>query len=166
MRAVLRSAAAVLTLLLAGCAPGPNKGFRPVCREEVPAGMAVVYLYRPPSLLGTIESCNMEIGDRVVGALDAARYTHVFVAPGKVRFETVGDYRAFVTVNIRAGEEYFIRQTWVFQPAGLQPRLENMTAIKASDELQSCTYVEEPPIIEASEDEESEEEGALCIRSL
>jgi len=139
-----------------GCVPQPSGDFRFVESGDVPDGKAVVYLYRPPSVLGTVDVCNMEINGEMIGALDAARYSQVFVEPGQTRFETTGDFRAFVTVNLEEDKEYFIRQTWLFHQTGLRPRLENMTRIKAETELATCTFVEAPPIIDPPDNEEGE----------
>jgi hypothetical protein len=146
-------AAAILALVAVSCAPPPTGDFRFLESGDVPEGKAVVYLYRPPSLLGTIDVCNMEINGDVVGALDAAHYTHVFVDPGKTRFQTTGSFQAFVTVNLREGGEYFIRQTWVFHQTGLRPKLEHMTRIAAEPELVTCSLVEAPPIIDTPDEE-------------
>jgi hypothetical protein len=157
MRAALRTAA-VTAVLLVGCGRAPVGDYEPVKESDVPQGKAVVFIYRPPSLLGTLDVCNMEIGEEVIGGLDSGRYTHLFVEPGKIRFQTDGAFEAIVTVNVREGAPVFIRQTWGFGPSGLRPRLENMTRIKAEAELASCIFVEDPPMIpEPSSDGEGED---------
>jgi hypothetical protein len=145
-----------LALSQIACAPRRAGNFQLLDSDQVPEEKAIVYLYRAPSVLGTIDVCNVQIGDQTIGALDAGRYTHVFVEPGETRFESVGSFRAFVTVNTKAGVEYFIRQTWVFRGTGLQPRMENMTRIKALSEIAACFFVESPPMVEASEDEKED----------
>ncbi len=137
---------AILFLLAqVSCGSEPAVEFRFLSSDDVPPGKAVVYVYRPPSLLGTVGVCNMNVGSELIGSLDAAHYTHLFVEPGKSRIETVGSFHAFVTVNLKAGGEYFIRQTWVLSPAGYRPRIDNMTKVKAESDLRRCTFVERPP---------------------
>ena len=134
------------------CVSEPAGVFRFLSSDDIPRGKAVVYVYRPPSLLGTVGVCNMNLGSELIGALDAAQYTHLFIEPGKTRFETTGSFRAFVTANLKVGGEYFIKQTWILNSAGFRPRIENMTKLKAGTDLRRCTFVERPPVIEDVEE--------------
>ncbi len=142
------------------CVPEPAGEFCFLSSDDVPRGKAVVYVYRPPSLLGTVGGCNMNLDSELIGALDAAQYTHLFIEPGKTRFETTGTFHAFVTVNLKVGGEYFIKQTWVLSPAGFRPRIENMTKLKAETDLRRCTFVERPPVLEEEEEHTKKENGA------
>jgi hypothetical protein len=148
--------AAALTTTLAACVQPAGSGFRPLPVDEVPKGSAVVHLYRARSLLGTVDLCNMTVGDELVGALEAGQYTRIVVPVGKTRFATAGPYLAYVTVNVSAGSEVFIRQRWVFRLDGFRPTVDRMTRIKAVAELERCVFVEELPIFEEP-DESSEE---------
>jgi hypothetical protein len=137
------------------CSKDPVPEFRFVTLDSIPAGKAIVYVYRPASVVGDFDSCNMNIQNELLGALGPGQYTYLFVDPGKTRFETTGEFRALVTVNLKPGQESFIRQTWVFDAQGYRPQLEHMTRIRASEQLSLCRYVETPPIV--TEDEESGE---------
>ena len=134
------------------CHSEPAEEFRFLSSDDVPRGKVVVYVYRPPSLLGTVGVCNMNLGSELMGALDAGEYTLLFIEPGKTRFETTGSFHAFVTVNLKLGGEYFIKQTWFLNPAGFQPRIENMTKLRAETHLRRCTFVETPPVLEEVEE--------------
>jgi len=142
------------------CHSEPAEEFRFLSNDDVPRGKVVVYVYRPPSLLGTVGVCNMNLGSELMGALDAAQYTLLFIEPGKTRFETTGSFHAFVTVNLKLGGEYFIKQTWFLNPAGFQPRIECMTKLKAETDLRRCTFVEKPPVLEEIEEHTDEEDDA------
>jgi hypothetical protein len=142
------------------CVPEPAGEFCFLSSDDVPRGKAVVYVYRPPSPLGTVGVCNMNLDSELIGALDAAQYTHLFIEPGKTRFETTGTFHAFVTVNLKVGREYFIKQTWVLSPAGFRPRIENMTKLKAETDLKRCTFVERPPVLEEVEEQTKKENDA------
>ncbi len=141
------------------CVPEPAGEFRFLSSDDVPRGKAVVYVYRPPSLLGSVGVCNMNLDSELIGALDAAQYTHLFIEPGKTRFETTGTFHAFVTVNLKVGGEYFIKQTWVLGPAGFRPRIEHMTKLKAENDLRRCTFVERPKVLEDVEEQSNKENG-------
>ena len=142
---------------LASCAPRPAGDFELVGRQEIPDGTAVVYLYRPLSVLGGSGGCNITLGDEVIGALEAGRYTRRFLSPGKTRFEAAGGWVAFVTVNLQAGGEYFIRQRWLLGATGFEVRLDHMTRIRALPELETCSYVEAPTLLEEEDHGEGQE---------
>ena len=133
------------------CVSEPAGEFRFLRSDDVPRSKTVVYVYRPPSPVGAVGVCKMNLDSELIGALDAAQYTHRFIEPGKTRFETAGPFHAFVTVNLKVGGEYFIKQTWVLSPAGFRPRIENMTKLKAETDLRRCTFVERPPVLDESE---------------
>ena len=152
--------AIVFPVAQVSCVSEPTGEFRFLSSDNVPPGKAVVYVYRPPSLLGTVGVCNMNLDSELFGALDAAQYTHLFIEPGITRFETAGTFHAFVTVNLKLGGEYFIKQTWVLSPAGFRPRIENMTKIKAETDLRRCTFVEKPPVLEEVEEHTEKEKDA------
>lgn len=71
----------LLVLFLVGlvfsCSPAQHGDFQYVSQDEVPAGKAVVYLYRPPSI-ATAGLCNVALNDEVIGALNPGQYTVCF----------------------------------------------------------------------------------------
>jgi hypothetical protein len=147
----------LLVILLVGlvfsCSPEQQGDFHYLSQDEVPAGKAVVYLYRPPSI-ATAGLCNMELNDEVVGALQPGQYTVCFVSPGKTRIEASKPYGAFVNVNVKANSQYFIRQTWVFRSKGFSPVIEHMTEIKAQTEISRCLFVKTPHVVDMTDSEE------------
>lgn len=161
MRLQIFAFAIALLTTQVSCTSEPTREFRFLTSDDIPRNKAVVYIYRPPSVFGTRGVCNMKLNSELIGALNAAQYTYLFVKPAKTRFETTGTFYAFVTVNLQAGGEYFIKQTWVLGPTGFRPQIENMTKIKAEIDLRKCTYVETPPILEEAEEKTGQgtEEG-------
>jgi hypothetical protein len=143
----------VIVGLVFSCSPEQQGDFRYVSQDEVPAGKAVVYLYRPPSITKA-ELCNMELNDEVVGALHPGQYTVCFVSAGKTRIEASEPYGAFVTVYVKANKQYFIRQKWVFRSKGFIPLIEDMTEIKAQTEIARCLFVKAPPVVDMTDREE------------
>jgi hypothetical protein len=150
----------LLVVLVFSCSPEQQGDFQYVSQDEVPAGKAVVYLYRLPSI-STAELCNVELNDEMVGALHPGQYTVCFVSPGKTRIEASKPYGAFVTVNVKANSQYFIRQTWVFRSKGFSPVIEHMTEIKAQAEIGRCLFVKAPHVVDMTDNEENdgEDEG-------
>jgi hypothetical protein len=144
----------VIVGLVFSCSPEQPGDFKYVSQDEVPAGKAVVYLYRPPSI-ATAGLCNVELNDKVVGALQPGQYTVCFVSPGKTRIEASKPYGAFVTVYVKANKQYFIRQKWVFRSKGFIPVIEDMTEIKAQTEIDRCSFVKAPHVVDMTDSEEN-----------
>ncbi len=149
----------LLVLLLVGlvfsCSPEQQGDFQYVSQDEVPAGKVVVYLYRPTSI-AKVGLCNVELNDEVVGALQPGQYTVCFVSPGKTRIESSKPYGAFVTVNLKANNQYFIRQKWILRSKGFSPVIEHMTEIKAQTEIGRCLFVKTPQMVDMTDIEEND----------
>lgn len=142
----------------ASCAPEPKGDFHFLGSDEVVEGKALVYVYRPPSILGDSALCNLVVNDELVGGLRPGQYTFRFLPPGKTRFEIAGTSPAFVTVNLRENHQYFIRQTWRLRGTGFHPRVDDMTRIKAEPDLKLCSYIETPKEIEEIGEGEEEQD--------
>lgn len=157
-QAIVYRSAFLLVLFLVGlvfsCSPEQQGDFQYVSQDDVPAGKAVFYLYRPPSI-ATFGLCNVAFNDEVVGALQPGQYTVYFVSPGKTRVEASKPYGAFVTVNVKANKQYFIRQKWVFKSKGFSPVIEHMTEIKAQNEIGRCLFVKTPHVVDMTDGEEN-----------
>jgi hypothetical protein len=149
----------LLVLFLVGlvfsCSPEQQADFQNVSQDEVPAGKAVVYLYRPPSI-ATVGLCNVELNDELVGALHPGQYTVCFVSPGKTRIEASKPYGAFVTVYVKTNKQYFIRQKWVLRSKGFIPVIEHMTEIKAQTEIGRCWFIKIPQVVDMTDSEEND----------
>jgi hypothetical protein len=143
----------VIVVVVFSCSQEQQGDFKYVSQDEVPAGKAVVYLYRPPSI-STAGLCNVELNDEVVGALQPGQYTVCFVSPGKTRIEAAKPYGSFVTVYVKANKQYFIRQKWVFRSKGFIPVIEDMTEIKAQTEIARCLFVKAPHVVDMTDREE------------
>ncbi|MBN1254679.1 MAG: DUF2846 domain-containing protein [Deltaproteobacteria bacterium] len=124
-------------------------------QNEVPTGKAVVYLYRSPSIV-SVGLCNVELNDEAVGALHPGQYTVCFVSCGKIRIETSDPYGAFITVNVKANDQYFIRQKWVLSSMGFSPVLEHLTEIKAQTEIGKCWFVKTPHVVDMNDSKEND----------
>ena len=148
-----RSGVAVTLLVLGGCQPPVAGNYRAVSRDEIPAGRAVLQIFRLPSVLEDVPECNMRVGQLTVGGLQPGTYTTVFAEAGKTRVETVDTAPAFVTLYLEAGETVFVRQGWHLRGEGLQPVLEHLPAARAEDEIRRCRYVESPDLVISPEDE-------------
>ncbi len=147
--------ALIFLTVQASCTPESKGDFRFIGKDEVVDGKVLVYMYRRPSRLDQSALCNLMINDELVGGLHPGQYTFRFLPPGKTRFETADTSPAFVTVYLREGHEYFIRQTWHIRASGFQPLVECMTRVKAEIDLKLCSYVETPTKIEKKEEDDT-----------
>ena len=149
--------AVVLLVALSACTPRIAGDFRLLNPDEVPEGKAAVYLFRPPSVIDESSVCNTMVGEVLVGGLKPGAYTVVFAEPGKTRFETVGTTPAFVTVNLNAKSEYFVRQAWHLRGVGAQPALDHLPKVKAESEIRWCSFIENPsPALKPEEEQEED----------
>ncbi len=145
--------AAGLLVVAASCRGPSGPPVEPAHPAKRPADRAVVYVYRPTSLLPGSERCNVKMNESVAGGLGPGQYTYVIVKPGHTRFEGSDTEAAFVTVNLEPGREYFIRETWLFDRTGLHSRLQHIPKVRALREMTRCTYIEAPAVVEKKQPE-------------
>jgi hypothetical protein len=124
-------APAACLLMLSGCFLA-GESYQPV---PVPAQRAVVYVYRPYSILGSQDSPMITCGRESI-EIEPGAY-HAFVVDTGPLACSAG--AAEVKLEARAGEQYFIRE---HVPMGLgndAPQLTMMSAKAGQDEIQDCS---------------------------
>lgn len=166
MRILLALCLAGLAVVAVACAGPVGPPIEPAHPEQVPPHRALVYVYRPPSLLAGSERCNVRMNDAVAGGLRPGQYTYLVVKPGHTRFQGSDNEASFVTVILEPEHEYFIRETWLFDQTGLHSRLQHFPRVKALREMARCTYVESPPVVEKKKPEEKGAHSAEKVRAL
>ena len=83
-----------MALLSAGCASTPQGIlFRPV--QDAPAGVALIYVYRPDDGKGT--EFEVACNGTIIGTLPKAGYIPIFMPPGKVEFVASVKFKLFQT---------------------------------------------------------------------
>jgi hypothetical protein len=127
----------VLGLLsaLAGCASlGP--AFQPLA--SVPSGKAVVYLYRPPSFVGSAVSFTVNAGELPVISLSNGGYFPYVTAPGRISFWAKTEAESFVIIDVESGMEYYLKGTVGMGILVGRPKLEQMPAAVGRLEILDC----------------------------
>ncbi|MEI7662273.1 MAG: DUF2846 domain-containing protein [Bacteroidota bacterium] len=84
--------------------------FQPV--KEIPAGKALVYIYRTSSIVGAAVSYSINANQVKVSEarLKNGTYMVYFADPGKIMFwGQVINYRKEVTLEVEAGKTYYIK---------------------------------------------------------
>jgi hypothetical protein len=137
---VLRSLLLALGMLaaLAGCASlGPP--FQPLA--AVPAGKAVVYIYRPPSFVGSAVTFKVNAGDLPVISLSNGGYFPYVTAPGRISFWAKTEAESFVIVDVEPGLEYYLKGTIGMGVFVGRPRLEQVPAATGRLEILDCKLI-------------------------
>jgi len=108
LRKLVFSLSLLLVALLSGCASlGPV--YQKV--ETVPADRGLVYIYRPSSFVGGGVSYDVKVGETPVTTLYNGGYYPYLSAPGEVEFWAKTESRSAVTLDVKAGETYFLKGT-------------------------------------------------------
>lgn len=98
----------VSAFLLPGCATlGPP--FQKV--EKIPDNMGLVYIYRPAKLMGGAIAYEVEANKVLVTHLPAGGYYPYFAKPGEIEFSAQTESKSAVTIDVKAGETYYIKGT-------------------------------------------------------
>ena len=143
MRHGYRSLAVLLVgvLLLGGCATlGPV--YRPV--DAIPDGMALIYIYRESQFIGAGVAYDVKVGETVVTTLHSGGYYPYFVKPGEVELWARTEAKSAVTVDVKAGEVYYVKgEVGVGFFVG-RPHLRVVAREKGEKEIKECKLIPEP----------------------
>jgi hypothetical protein len=99
---------AAATLALAGCVSlGPPFTEEP----SIPEGTALVYIYRPGNFVGSAVSYLVYANETPVVELYNGGYFPYFADPGAIRFWAKTESESSVTIEVAAGQRYFVKGT-------------------------------------------------------
>lgn len=94
--------------LISGCATlGPT--FQKI--DKVPEGMGLIYIYRPSSVIGGAVSYDVKVGETVITTLYKGGYYPYFPTPGELELWAKTEARTAVTLDVKAGETYYVKGT-------------------------------------------------------
>lgn len=74
-----------------------------------PAGQGQIVFFRPGSLFGAGLGCTVHEGEPEIARLGSGKYFVVAEAPGKHEFSTRGEASDRLTMEVEAGETYFVK---------------------------------------------------------
>ncbi|NCU32827.1 MAG: DUF2846 domain-containing protein [Candidatus Moranbacteria bacterium] len=94
--------------LLSGCA-----GLGPVYHkvEVIPEEKGLVYIYRQKSFVGGGVSYDVRVGETPITTLYNGGYFPYLSDPGEVEFWARTESKSAVTLDVKAGETYFVKGT-------------------------------------------------------
>jgi hypothetical protein len=128
-------------LVIAGCATlGP--AFQPV--NSIPEGVGLIYLYRESAFFGGGVTYDVKVGETVITTLPSGGYYPYLVKPGEVELWAKTEARSAVTVDVKAGEVYYVKgEVGVGFLVG-RPHLRVVTREKGEQEIKDCKLIPEP----------------------
>jgi hypothetical protein len=126
-----------LTLMssaISGCeVEGPP--FKPMA---LPGTKAVVYVYRPYQLMGSIDEPEITCGAETI-AIGAGGY-HAFVEePGTIKCFAAGAPEAAITLEVRPEESYFVREVVTASLTSTNVTLTPVNRSTGLDEIESTS---------------------------
>ena len=127
-------------LVLNGCASlGPQ--FQKV--EATPTEKGLVYIYRPSSFIGGGVSYDVKVGETAVTTLYNGGYYPYLSSTGEVEFWAKTESKSSVTLDVRAGQTYYIKGTVGVGIFVGRPHLMIVGADVAEKEIVKCKLIPE-----------------------
>jgi hypothetical protein len=118
-----------------GCAPmGPL--YQRVA--QIPAGSALIYVYRPPGIVGAAVQIDVQAGERQVGTLTNGGYFYFTAPAGPLEISAKTEARAAVVLNLVAGAVHYVKGTLGLGLVVARPTLEEVPIAAAEPEIASC----------------------------
>jgi hypothetical protein len=140
IRASLAGFGIALVLLgLVGCAAS---GPKYEAAAAPPAGQGLVYIYRPGKFMGGGAGFDVHTGtkeaDRAVTYLQNGGYFPFYTAPGEITLWGKTESSASVTLDVRAGETYYVKGSIGVGLIVGRPRLEVVDNATGAKEVKVC----------------------------
>jgi hypothetical protein len=130
----------VCIILISGCATlGPK--FAKI--EKVPDGTALVYIYRPSSIMGMTVSYDVKVGEKVIATLHDGGYFPYYVKPGELELWAKTETRAAVTLRVKAGEVHYVKGTVGVGFFVYRPHLTPVPTNVGESEIVECKLISE-----------------------
>jgi len=101
---------AALLVFVTSCA-SVEKDTGSVAQDRPGPGKALIYFYRPRRMMGMAVGFDVREGDRKLGGLPNGSYFVYHVIPGTHTFSAATEVTKTVTINVRAGQTYYIEGT-------------------------------------------------------
>ncbi|MBI5058086.1 MAG: DUF2846 domain-containing protein [Nitrospirae bacterium] len=135
-----------ISLLLAGMLVLSNcASLGPVYQkvEMVPDNVGLVYIYRPSGFVGGGVSYDIKVGETPITTLYSGGYYPYFSNPGEVEFWAQTESKSSVTLDIKAGQTYYIKGTVGVGIFVGRPHLMVMSPETAEKEIVECKLIPE-----------------------
>jgi hypothetical protein len=121
-------------LSLLGCATGP--AFTKI--EKIPEDTGLVYIYRPGSAFGAAVSYDVKANGNPITHLTPGGYYAYLAKPGEIEFSAKTESTSSLTLDVKAGQTYYIKGTVGVGIIVGRPRLALVTAEIGEKEIVKC----------------------------
>lgn len=120
-----------------GCAAkGP--AFSKIAMADIPAGKGLIYVYRPSGFVGAAVSYDVWAGKEKLGYLVQGGYFTYLASPGELELTAKTEARASLTLDVRAGQEHYVRGSVGVGAFIGRPKLEVVDMETGSREIKDC----------------------------
>ncbi|TAL09281.1 MAG: DUF2846 domain-containing protein [Nitrospirae bacterium] len=126
----------------AGCAPTLQQVYQRV--EAIPPGKALVYIYRPGGFLGGAVYYDVRANGTVVTTLYRGGYYPYIAEPAEIEFSAKTEATDSVTIDVKAGQTYYIKGTVGVGFVVGRPHLTVVPASDAESEIAECKLLPGP----------------------
>jgi hypothetical protein len=127
--------------LLSGCASLPNTAPSYTPDSAGTPDKATVYVYRSSGFVGGMLSPNVSANGVPLADLPAGGYFVYHAAPGTVELTAHTEAKTSVTVEAKAGESYYIKESIGMGVFAGHPHLELVSADVGAKEIKDCKLV-------------------------
>jgi hypothetical protein len=109
--------------------------------DKIPENAGLVYFYRPSSFIGGAIVYDIKTGETVITTLHSGGYYPHFSAPGEKEFWAQTESKSSVTLDVQAGQTYYIKgEVGVGFLVG-RPHLMVVAPEIAEKEIADCTLI-------------------------
>ena len=123
---------------LSGCAAS-GAAFKAV--DTIPEGKALVYIYRPNSIVGGAVRYHVAVGDERIVYLIRGGYFPYLAGPGETTFWARTEAKAEITEYLKAGQVYYLKGGIGAGVALGRPRLEFVDAGEGREQVEDCVLL-------------------------
>ncbi len=111
--------------------------------EKIPEDQGLVYLYRPSKGFGGAVSYDVKANGIVVTTLHNGGYYPHFAKPGEIEFLAQTESKSSVTINVKAGQTYYLKGTVGIGFFVGRPHLTVVPAEVGEKEIAECKLIPE-----------------------
>ncbi len=105
--------------------------------------MGLVYIYRPSSFVGGGVSYDVKVGETVITTLYSGGYYPYFAKPGELELWAKTEAKSAVTLDVKAGEVYYVKGTVGVGFLVGRPHLIVVPASVGEKEIAECKLIPE-----------------------
>jgi len=130
----------LLGMFLLSCAPlGP--AFQKT--DAIPENMGLVYIYRPSKGFGSGVAYEVKANGVLITKLHNGGYYPYFTLPGETEFSAKTETKSAVTIDVKAGETYYVKGSIRLGLIVGRPRLLVVSPEVAESEIIKCKLIQE-----------------------